>query len=64
MLTVTFPGNYVRLAAILMRVPLVVDHWHGFTRFTFKRKVICPSFGALYRPELGRVPGRGHAPHK
>ena len=39
------PGNYVRLAAILTRVPLIIDHWHGFTRFSLKRKVICRLLG-------------------
>ena len=31
------PGNYARLAAALMRVPVIIDHWHGFTRFSRKR---------------------------
>jgi glycosyltransferase involved in cell wall biosynthesis len=35
------PGNYTRLAAALMQVPLVIDHWHGFTRFNRKRRFIC-----------------------
>jgi glycosyltransferase involved in cell wall biosynthesis len=35
------PGNYVRLAAALMQVPIVIDHWHGFTRFNRKRRFIC-----------------------
>jgi glycosyltransferase involved in cell wall biosynthesis len=35
------PGNYARLAAWLMGVPLIVDHWHGFTRFNRKRRFIC-----------------------
>jgi glycosyltransferase involved in cell wall biosynthesis len=35
------PGNYVRLAAALMQVPIVIDHWHGFTRFNRKRRLIC-----------------------
>ena len=35
------PGNYARLAAWLMRVPIIVDHWHGFTRFNRKRRFIC-----------------------
>jgi len=35
------PGNYVRLAGLLMRVPMVIDHWHGFNRFNWKRKMIC-----------------------
>ena len=40
------PGNYARLAAALMRVPLIVDHWHGFTHLNFKRKIICRLLGA------------------
>ncbi len=39
------PGNYARLAAALMRVPLIVDHWHGFTRFSRKRRLICRLLG-------------------
>ena len=39
------PGNYARLAAILTRVPLIIDHWHGFTRFSLKRKIICRVLG-------------------
>jgi glycosyltransferase involved in cell wall biosynthesis len=35
------PGNYTRLAAALMQVPIVIDHWHGFTRFNRKRRLIC-----------------------
>lgn len=39
------PGNYVRLAAALMQVPVVIDHWHGFTRFSRKRRLICRALG-------------------
>ncbi len=39
------PGNYARLAAALMGVPLIVDHWHGFTRFSRKRRLICRFLG-------------------
>ncbi|MGA9821015.1 MAG: glycosyltransferase, partial [Desulfobaccales bacterium] len=39
------PGNYARLAAALMGVPLIVDHWHGFTRFSRKRRLICRLLG-------------------
>lgn len=39
------PGNYARLAAALMQVPIVVDHWHGFTRFNRKRRFICRFLG-------------------
>jgi glycosyltransferase involved in cell wall biosynthesis len=35
------PGNYARLAAALMQVPILIDHWHGFTRFSRKRRLIC-----------------------
>jgi glycosyltransferase involved in cell wall biosynthesis len=35
------PGNYARLAAALMQVPIAIDHWHGFTRFNAKRRRIC-----------------------
>ena len=39
------PGNYARLAAALMQVPIVIDHWHGFTRFNRKRRLICRVLG-------------------
>ena len=35
------PGNYARLAAWLAGVPIIIDHWHGFTRFNRKRRMIC-----------------------
>jgi glycosyltransferase involved in cell wall biosynthesis len=35
------PGNYIRPAAYLARVPIIIDHWHGFNRFSFKRKMLC-----------------------
>ena len=35
------PGNYARLAAWLMGVPVILDYWHGFTRFNRKRRFIC-----------------------
>ena len=41
------PGNYARPAAALMRVPVIVDHWHGFTRFSRKRKIICRLLGRV-----------------
>jgi glycosyltransferase involved in cell wall biosynthesis len=28
-----------------MGVPLIIDHWHGFTRLNFKRKLICRFLG-------------------
>ena len=39
------PGNYARLAAALMQVPIIIDHWHGFTRFNRKRRFICRVLG-------------------
>jgi len=39
------PGNYARLAAALMQVPIIIDHWHGFTRFNDKRRLICRVLG-------------------
>jgi len=39
------PGNYARLAAILMQVPIIIDHWHGFSRFSRKRRFICRVLG-------------------
>jgi glycosyltransferase involved in cell wall biosynthesis len=39
------PGTYARLAAALMQVPVVIDHWHGFTRFSRKRRLICRFLG-------------------
>jgi glycosyltransferase involved in cell wall biosynthesis len=39
------PGNYARLAAALMQVPIVIDHWHGLTRFNRKRRFICRVLG-------------------
>jgi glycosyltransferase involved in cell wall biosynthesis len=39
------PGNYARLAAALMQVPIVIDHWHGFIRFSRKRRLICRFLG-------------------
>lgn len=35
------PGNYARLAAWLAGVPMIIEHWHGFTRFNRKRRFIC-----------------------
>ncbi|MBU4231665.1 MAG: glycosyltransferase family 4 protein [Proteobacteria bacterium] len=39
------PGNYARLAGTLMQVPIIIDHWHGFTRFSRKRRFICRVLG-------------------
>jgi glycosyltransferase involved in cell wall biosynthesis len=39
------PGNYARLAAALMQVPIIIDHWHGFSRFNRKRRFICRVLG-------------------
>jgi glycosyltransferase involved in cell wall biosynthesis len=41
------PGNYVRLAAAALRVPVIIDHWHGFTRFNRKRRFICRWLGRV-----------------
>ena len=41
------PGNYARLAAALMQVPIIIDHWHGFTRFNGKRRLICRLLGRV-----------------
>jgi glycosyltransferase involved in cell wall biosynthesis len=41
------PGNYARLAAALLRVPVIIDHWHGFTRFSRKRRLICRLLGRV-----------------
>ncbi len=41
------PGNYARLAAALMRVPIIIDHWHGFSRFSRKRRLICRLLGRV-----------------
>jgi glycosyltransferase involved in cell wall biosynthesis len=35
------PGNYCRLAAFCMGMPVIIDHWHGFNRFSLKRRVLC-----------------------
>jgi glycosyltransferase involved in cell wall biosynthesis len=39
------PGNFGRLAAYLMRVPIIIDHWHGFIRFNRKRRLMCRLLG-------------------
>jgi len=39
------PGNYARLAAALMQVPIIIDHWHGFSRFNRKRRFVCRVLG-------------------
>jgi glycosyltransferase involved in cell wall biosynthesis len=41
------PGNYARLAAALVRTPLIIDHWHGFSRFSRKRRLICRLLGRV-----------------
>ncbi|MCL4500890.1 MAG: glycosyltransferase [Deltaproteobacteria bacterium] len=41
------PGNYARLAAAILRVPAIMDHWHGFTHFTRKRRLICRWLGRI-----------------
>ena len=52
------PGNYAHLAAALMQVPIIIDHWHGFTRFSRREAPPhLPGPGAVYRPESGGFPG-------
>jgi glycosyltransferase involved in cell wall biosynthesis len=41
------PGNYTRLAGALMQTPIIIDHWHGFTRFSGKRRRICRLLGRV-----------------
>lgn len=41
------PGNYCRLAAFFMRVPVIIDHWHGFNRFSWKRKMLCRLYNSF-----------------
>jgi glycosyltransferase involved in cell wall biosynthesis len=41
------PGNYARLAGALMQVPIIIDHWHGFTPFNPKRRLICRVLGRV-----------------
>ncbi len=41
------PGNYCRLAAFLARVPIIVDHWHGFNRFSLKRRMLCRVYNSF-----------------
>jgi glycosyltransferase involved in cell wall biosynthesis len=50
------PGNYARLAATLMQVPIIIDHWHGFTRLNFKRKLICRFLGFFTDLSLAITP--------
>ncbi|MEJ2671694.1 MAG: glycosyltransferase, partial [Deltaproteobacteria bacterium] len=51
------PGNYARLAAALMQVPIVVDHWHGFTRFSPKRRLLCRALARFTDLSLAVSPG-------
>jgi glycosyltransferase involved in cell wall biosynthesis len=51
------PGNYARLAAFLMQVPIIIDHWHGFTRFSRKRRLICRLLGRVTDVSLAVSPG-------
>ncbi len=41
------PGNYCRLAAFWARVPIIIDHWHGFNRFSLKRKILCRLYNSF-----------------
>jgi len=38
-------GNYARLAGMLGRVPIIIDHWRGLSRITPKRRLICMFLG-------------------
>ena len=58
------PGNYARLAAAALRVPVIIDHWHGFSHFNRKRRLICRGLGQGHRPEPGRVPGGKGLSHR
>jgi len=51
------PGNYARLAGALMQVPIMIDHWHGFTRFTGKRRRICRLLGRVTDLSMAVSPG-------
>jgi glycosyltransferase involved in cell wall biosynthesis len=51
------PGNYARLAAALMQVPIVIDHWHGFSRFSRKRRLICRCLARFTDLSLAVSPG-------
>jgi glycosyltransferase involved in cell wall biosynthesis len=51
------PGNYARLAGALMQVPIMIDHWHGFTRFNGKRRLICRLLGRVTDLSLAVSPG-------
>ncbi len=53
------PGNYARLAAALMRVPVIIDHWHGFTHFNCKRRFICRLLGRVTDLSLAVSQGVG-----
>ena len=51
------PGNYARLAGVLMQVPIIIDHLHGFTRFNNKRRFICRVLGWFTDLSLAVSPG-------
>jgi glycosyltransferase involved in cell wall biosynthesis len=34
------PGHHARLAALWARVPIIIDHWHGFDGFNRKRRLV------------------------
>jgi glycosyltransferase involved in cell wall biosynthesis len=51
------PGNYTRLAGALMQTPIIIDHWHGFTRFSGKRRFICRLLGRVTDLSLAVSPG-------
>ncbi|MDD2903250.1 MAG: glycosyltransferase family 4 protein [Syntrophales bacterium] len=58
------PGNYCRLAAYLMRVPIIIDHWHGFGRFNFKRRMICRLFNSFTDLSFAVSAGVGEYVHQ
>jgi glycosyltransferase involved in cell wall biosynthesis len=38
-------GNWARLGAVMMGVPIIIDHWRGLQRINPKRKFICQFLG-------------------
>lgn len=58
------PGNYCRLAAYLVRVPIIIDHWHGFNRFNFKRRMLCRLFNPFTDLSFAVSEGVGEYVHQ